>query len=800
MKRYFVFGIILLTITGSSSLNGEIFERFNQYHSVTSQEKVYAHLDKMTYLAGDTLWYKLYLVDAKSHEPASSSGVVHIDLIDERNKVILSQSSKVSYGGAYGDIQLPSYLNSGTYRFRAYTNWMRNFDQDFFFSKSIQVLNNNAKPTYGKCPVFNAIKFFPEGGELVTDLTSIVAFRAIDDAGKGIAVEGIIIDEEGNEINSFETEYDGMGRFLLTPKKGRKYFAVIDGVDKSYPLSDHKSSGAVIRLLNSYENDQFSILVASKNKELKNSSLFIHQSGNVVDRYVSNSRDDSFILKLEKEKFPEGICHVTLMDENLLPLAERLMFINYPDSSQLVAVKSNKKVFKDREEVIIEGDLGKLPSLFDFYNLSVSVTAANWLEKDQYKQNIRNYLNLTSELRGPIQHPEYYFQESAASYKYLDYLMMINGWRRFNWAELINGQFKPQYIVEEGLSISGRMLDVYNKKKPRYGHVSLYSSENPTEMNRILTDSSGYFMFANLDIPDSINIFLQGRRFVGKKQKTRNDVFIELQMDKPIVAGITNPILLDSSELESKMSHKNIVDQIARQFLFKGYTMLDAVEVVGVKSLQNDPFQLASTSYGTPSNRIVTDSLKLNLSANSAFDLIRSVPGVQISGFTPNQSAKIRETISFHSTKPLYLLNGQPIDEQVVNNLNPQNISFIDVLKGADASYYGSRGSGGVIAFYMKPGTSYSIQNAPGILNFKHPGYSRVREFYMPDYSTPMDIHAMPDYRSTLYWNPEILRENNHEFSFQFYTGDLSGQYIITIEGITSTGLPVFVEDYIEVQ
>ncbi len=161
-------------------------------------------------------------------------------------------------GFGIGDFHLSDTLPEGLYQIRAYTNWMQNFDEAFYFNKNFPLTNPgysklispkqarvNQKELENRQKMADEIdlQFMPEGGVLVNDLLSTVAFKAINQLGKGVDIKGSVVDENGTEITPFESFFKGMGRFLITPKKGKKYFAVVKTGNIDLRVSAASESG-----------------------------------------------------------------------------------------------------------------------------------------------------------------------------------------------------------------------------------------------------------------------------------------------------------------------------------------------------------------------------------------------------------------------------------------------------------------------------------------------------------------------------------------------------------------------------
>src|ERR1700761_8244943 len=104
-------------------------------------EKVYLHLDKPFYAAGDTIWFKGYVLVGQEHKLTSISYVLNVDLINQQNSIIRSIKLPMVSGLTRGDFALPDTLEEGNYRIRAYTNWMRNSGAEYFFDRNLRVGN-----------------------------------------------------------------------------------------------------------------------------------------------------------------------------------------------------------------------------------------------------------------------------------------------------------------------------------------------------------------------------------------------------------------------------------------------------------------------------------------------------------------------------------------------------------------------------------------------------------------------------------------------------------------------------------
>src|SRR5579863_422733 len=184
--------------------------KFRRYQSASVQEKLFVHVDKTFYLAGEIIWFKAYDVDARFITPLSISGIAYAEVLDKDQKAVLQEKIELNNGSGEGSFRIPSSVPSGRYTFRAYTNWMKNFSPDFYFQQQLTILNTVNDQTGSDSSGHHSaddpshksydIRFFPEGGNLVNGVASVVAFKAVDRAGDGIFCRGIVVDQKNDTV------------------------------------------------------------------------------------------------------------------------------------------------------------------------------------------------------------------------------------------------------------------------------------------------------------------------------------------------------------------------------------------------------------------------------------------------------------------------------------------------------------------------------------------------------------------------------------------------------------------------
>ncbi len=215
--------VLLLVILINSTVGLAQDLRFIEHEKTIPFEKLYLQTDREFYFMGDTLWFAAYLVDAQSHIPVEGKCNLYVDLFDEKGEFARREMFILNDGTCPGYLSFyDKTLKEGNYLLQAYTDYLKPFGDDLYFSKSIKLMK--VKNSFGfdpetkESPVKKIdLQFFPEGGFLLDKVINHLAFTANDQEGRAIDVSGRIVDDEGNELLKFETSYKGMGRFIFIP-------------------------------------------------------------------------------------------------------------------------------------------------------------------------------------------------------------------------------------------------------------------------------------------------------------------------------------------------------------------------------------------------------------------------------------------------------------------------------------------------------------------------------------------------------------------------------------------------------
>jgi TonB-dependent SusC/RagA subfamily outer membrane receptor len=786
--------VILLCIAGfkwtEEDFTQFISTKLQLYRHVLPNEKAYLHLDKPYYVKGDTVWFKGYLAEGSLHLADSASNLMYVDLVEQRTgRNVALRRVHMDGGTGHGDIVLADSIPAGAYTIRAYTNWMRNFSEDFFFQKDIYVFDHGAnKP--GTAQEGLDVQFFPESGQLVAGINTRLAFKALNSAGMGQDVNGFVLNQAKDTVASFKSEHLGMGRFQFEPKTGQTYSAFIKGKNGNvtpvkFPAVQEAGFTMVVDNLSS----KVKMRVIAYARIPGKTEIPVHivgQSRGIV-AFVAKGKISSrgLMMVLPTTDLPDGITHLTLFDDENKAVCERLVFIDHSHTLR-VKISPSKTAFKPREksevEVTVTDTVGKPVEA----SVSVSVTDAGQIVQQAFDQNIVSYLLLSSDLKGFVEKPAYYFDESKSERKiYLDYLMMTQGWSRFRWQDVMQDSIPaPKHYIEQGVTLAGEVKR-NNRKVAEKIQLSVYLSND--SLNTFMTaetDAAGQFAIYNLVFPDSLKIRLQGMN----KKGNQNLSFIIPPFDTPratLVKVPYNPVTVDSQKLADFLKRAEQDQEIARKIRESRERLLQEVTIKAKKEVPRDSRKLYNSADA--SLKITPQMASGNM---SVLDMLAGrVAGVQVSGSGMNASVYIRG----NRGEPLFVLDGMPVDKAMVTSLNVFDVESIDVLKGASAAIYGSRGGNGVISILTKRGNEnydYSQEIVPGVLVSKIAGFNVPRDFYAPAYVTTQPQSTIPDYRSTIFWAPMLRTDKNGKVKIQYFNSDATTTVDIQAEVFSPAGVP----------
>ena len=763
-------------------------------------EKVYLHTDRNTYYIGEDVWFKVYLIDALDHLLTNHSHNLHVELISPTLKIISSRIIRLDSGLGNGDFKLPPDISSGKYKIRAYTNNMRNFSDQFFFTKEITIVNANE----GQAEISDKVKyvekkiklnFFPEGGSLVNNVSSIVAFKAVDNLDKGCDVSGKIYSSNGDLITTFRSTHLGMGAFFLKPLPGMKYYSIVRGADSidlktELPISFPKGV-ALSATIN--QNNELVVTTKTNSETLalvSEHDLFLSIS---IRKEVINTIP--FRIKSPVSSFvvptgylPEGILMLTLNTREDLPLSERLIYLEREVPLKIL-IETDKHLYKKRDQVHLKISLSGDSTIDRESNISLAAVDETFTNNtSQFPRTISSWFLLESDIHGNVEDPSYYFDPSNPDrIKDIDLLLRTQGWRDFAWKYDTN-YFPP----EDGFTISGSLRRNNNNKSVENSRVSIgIFGGKSNVVKSVPVDSTGRFTLSGIDLTGPATLIASG---IGKKDNLKG--FLTLDSITYIPAKITDNLFMvsvisknDQSKLKS---YYKINETIRKKYKLSDTISIGEVNIISErhKDPQTVKVEESRSKYGKPEAELIISEQMLGY--NDLLHLLNGkIPGLVVIG---DSTISIRGIGSLSSNiTPLILIDGNQATLGDLVRMPIFIVDRIDVLKSAaSTNIYGFQGSSGVINVITKSGGATDVyQPVDYTAKLNISGYNAPRIFYSPQHLPDSNSDLNPELRTTLYWKPNIDLEGTNEVILNYFNGDNSSLIRIIAEGITTSGIPI---------
>lgn len=773
---------LLFPLAGNAQNTVEVTvkQRLTAYDNRTLQEKLFLHLDRPLYLVGETIWLKAYYVDGHEHRALDVSKVAYIEVLDQELNPVIQTKISLANGKGEGSIQIPTSLTNGTYTVRGYTNWMKNFSPDFYFETAIIVLNPFEQSTSTSVvsplqPSYD-VQFFPEGGNLIEGLPSRIAFRAIDQTGKGIDFDGAIINQENDTLIRFQPLRFGIGRFSFTPTVGQMYRAVIrdkKGASFTYPLPDIRTHGYVMQVQDS--NDQLiqvKVAIRLPSDQITDVFLLAHTRLGIVHSEGKITSNGEAAFTLNKSALGEGITHFTVFNQASQPVCERLYF-KRPTRRFTISETLSQPSYATRSKVQLDLTTSTTSEL---KNLSVSVYLEDSLAHPD-PVGIHSYLWLTSELKGTIESPSYYLEANSPEViEALDNLMLTHGFSHYTWADVqatapTTYKHLPEY---GGHLIFGKVRSVVTGKPTSSVSTYLASPDQYPKLFSAISDSLGNLRFEVKKLYDTREIIVQAN--------PRGDTTNRVELLSPYSDKYSSRRWIEVAQSQ----------QNTEQLLTRSINMQTFNAFIARASVRSTPLGVDSLGFfGRPTNKYFLD-------AYTRFPTMEEVMREYVPGvFVRKRQGKfhfylidqVNPTANTFTDDPMILLDGIPVfNTDKIIAFDPLKVKKLEVVNSL--YYLGNVSFSGIVSYTTYKGDLGDFELNPRALVQSYQFMQSKKEFYAPRYDSVNSKQGrLPDFRNLLHWAPSLTTDTQGKQSLNFYTSDQTGTYRVVVQGITPSGL-----------
>ena len=810
--------VIWMMSLSSNGQTGNVFEQyFNkalQFSKMFPKEKVHLHLDNSSYYQGDTIWFKAYVVTASDNLPSKISKPLYVEVLDQLGNVMERHIVKLNNGEGSGQIPLTNALFTGYYEIRAYTRWMLAFDDPQYFSVTVPIYRKRLNPDESSRNIASyrmdksmkqrpnakmkelEARFYPEGGHLIKGLTSVVGLETVSRDSGALNLNGFLLSPTGERLMPISTIHDGMGTFFYTPGESHSKIELLyKGKSYRFDLPESDNDGYTLMVNN--RDDSFDVLVSRSSEDLNDSLALFTFSQGVPFHYIPVSfvGNTSKHIRFMKNDLPGGVLRMSLINSVGKVICDRFCFSSPTESVHLEG-NSDQKIYhpfsKANYKLRLTDQQGNpLP------NKSVSISIRDGLETDyqQGDQSIYTDLLLTSDLKGYIHQPGFYFEKNnSLRRKLLDNLLLIRDWRKYDLdIALGKKSFVPKQIPEPNLTIYGAVASWFGKPQSNIGVSVLANSDSVFISGTVHADSLGNFSFPIDDFYGNLESLIQTKR--DGKQFNRNTTVSLFRTFEPELRA------LDVAELNPKWESPVdtgrvgiLIDSLISVKFEKDAKLLGEVVVKGEKRYnslkQTESFERDIVAFYNIRQYVDKERDKGDFVANDVGYLLHKInPMINVDGteygvnelkYSANgmeiQQSFIQKDVDMIETAMLYIDRSGRFAYKLGDSYRVEVSDLNDIFTNTRADTISLVDMKNIIircAFKMADNWNVDKSYTPthGIRKTVIQGYDKPKEFYSPIYPDSAYFEPQKDLRRTLYWNPELKTDEKGEAIVHYFNG-----------------------------
>ena len=891
--------VLLLSILFSLDISlavsaDDCLGNYSKFAKSYPQERVYVHFDNTSYFKGENIYYKANVVRDGNFKPTNLSKILYVELVSPNGWVVETHKHFLKNGGADGAFLLKDTLNAGFYEVRAYTSWMLNFcaanDENVLpafkehITKEDTTIYNEALSIYLKgnagvfsrvFPVYERVKdgdytnrqmyaipkvtsellpvnspkpevrFFPEGGNLIESVPTRVAYEVRMSDGMNVRAMLHLL-HKGKRVKTMFPTHEGRGIFFLPGDSllHNDYSIEVVTSDKTLTreLPKVQKQGYGLRV---DQVDSIATVTVCRNKETASIPLGViiacrGSVGHFENITFDNSLEYHFNVPIYK--LAEGVNIITLYDKKGNTVAQREFFVRPRKKSLKIHAYCKSKGVEPYERVDMDIALSSYNDepLCSSETFSLAVTSSKDRQETYDNRDILTDLLLSSEIKGFVRNPQYYFESDDSIHNLaLDLLMMVQGWTRYDFKQMTQPEtFCPYFRLERSLIFRANIM--HNEKYEEAVKRSFW-----LECSLLPTYSSFgemAFFWGETQIKKTGTIDFELPPFYGSAHA------YFLMSKKPKKERDTNKmdphyVYLNQREKAYLEDYYHLEGRNAFPPLAKLYDYYE----VNVP----DDFDYSNIADSLYLERLLPEVYKTARRRWSEAGLTRPNEVIDIEQITSFYGNIFGHIPSFHFTKspmswvnytcPIILLglsgginvyvngyhlptvmnlqsaNGNVIDgfhyvfgtgsvESLSKNMEfiPRDPEFKSFSLFADFRnrelIYTREKYGNELSFDKKGLCNIKLnfnttqmfspgEDIPRFFGHKVliQGYTLPVDFYSPDYGNdrpPMQN----DYRRTLYWNPNVRTDENGHAHLSFYNNSQSNDLHISAEGISTDG------------
>ena len=735
-----------------------IKEKFNFQEEYILSEKVYLHSDRSVYVTGENIFFKAYYFLNGTFKKDSISSIAYVDLVDENGQSQATVKYPVENSMTDGNLLIPQSLASGYYTIYAYTRWMMNFDKDWFFSRKIYIINpeselkilrNNQSDNENVL-----LNFYAEGGNLKVNTHNPISVIATNKFGEILEKRVNIIDQDNNPVAEFQTP----GYFDFRPEQDKEYEALIvknDGSQNVFSLPKAVDFG-IKTMLDRSVNGNLWIeieLTDINNPDNKDFKILLENNGLIYKQIDVEFFNNKYQVDIQKKELMQGF-NLLYIKNKKNQIIYKNNFINRLNDKFQIETLLNKEIYHAREKVNVKIKTVTTGKNLKNTNLSVSVAKSDLLNIDT--NSISDYLDYSCR----IYKCDGKFQLDGKS----KILTGLNSDTTQHSSEIV-------YLPETtGFLISGTIQSAGTNKPIPDVNIYLSTLSNYIDVQNTVSKKDGKFYFLMNEKVKNTDFVIQP----ADKSLKNFKVILDKESATEYPSDTIN--ILRENRFNKKFFEELVINyQLEKQYYPNPLT---DNEIMNYSTLF---YGKADSSYSFQKYIDLPTFEEYFVEIFSQTKIVKGENGKQI------KLSYLGNRIELNRF-PLLLVDGIPIfDVDKFLSISPSEIDKVEIIN--DYYVLGGIIYGGIIHLYTKKKNFASLIDTKNLSLYKFRGFTEKNKFREIRYTDEIPLESRKaDYRNTLYWNPEIITDENGEANFSFYTSDETGKFLITIEGAGENG------------
>lgn len=648
------------------------------------------------------------------------------------------------------------------------------------------------------------LQFLPEGGKLVSGLKSVVGFKALGEDGRGTSVSGGIFDSRGNRVSNFTSLYKGMGSVEITPKANETYTARIEqpaGVTEEYKLPKAETAGTVIHISNPEKSNTLKVSLAGLNSIAAHAGFYLVGTTRNQMYYGEKIMSGQTEVAIDKNLFPTGITRFTLFN-GLKPINERIVYIDHQDNLQ-INIKPNKQTYGKRDSVNLAIEVKDKDGFPVEGSFSLAVTDNAQVKADSVGDcditarlligaGLRGEFGITSRpewshFKGEIESPGYYINRpDKQAWEALDNLMLTQGWTDYKWEKVFNKKI-VRFAPQTNFDITGKLLSYVN----RTANVPvLVFSQKAGLVRQTTTNKDGIFVFKDLQTDSgtfSFQVLKQSGKMANateiKIYKFFNPYYYPPSIKYPILPWYVNSDTTDinRAKLRAEQANLKLTGNVLRE----------------VKIRDKKIIRGSWNAFGPGNADYIFDENDLRRSGvDNLYDfLTQNIPGIRSDWVHIIDEYRTIAQLTFNHRYVKPNIDGKELEIDSVKyiwdvveelrKIQLARVRGIELVYSKKFTNVNDAQPRLIITTYQGNGTN--IIYRPGTKTYRPMPITPARVFYSPKYGLKTPVETT-DYRSTLFWEPNIVTDRNGKARVSFYTSDNASGLTFNMQGASTEG------------